>query len=131
MRERAIADTLLTLSAINRRFELALDMTAADGGFGRALATSDAAAKVGLLIEGDLSPRLLSQASGPARLVMDEEALPFGDEALGLIVGALGLHAVNDLPGVLVQIRRAPQTRRPVHRLAVSAARHCASCAAA
>jgi len=107
LRERSIEDTLLTLSAINRRFDLALDMTAADGGFGRALAASDAAAKVGLLIEGELSERLSGRQSGRARLIMDEEWLPFSDDSLNLIVSVLGLHAVNDLPGVLVQVRRA------------------------
>ena len=107
LRERSIEDTLLTLAAINRRFDLALNMSAADGGFGRALRTSDAAAKVGLLIEGELSERLSSQQSGPARLIMDEEWLPFADDRLNLIVSVLGLHGVNDLPGVLVQVRRA------------------------
>ncbi len=107
LRERSIEDTLLTLSAINRRFDLALDMTAADGGFGRALAESDVAAKIGLLVEGELSERLSARQSGPARLVMDEEWLPFADDSLGLIVSVLGLHSVNDLPGVLVQVRRA------------------------
>jgi SAM-dependent methyltransferase len=109
LRERSIEDTLLTLSAINRRFERALDMSAADGGFGRALAISDAAAKVGLLIEGELSERLSARQSGAARLVMDEEWLPFADDSLNLIVSVLGLHSVNDLPGVLVQVRRALQ----------------------
>jgi len=107
LRERSIEDTLLTLAAINRRFDLALNMSAADGGFGRALGSSDAAAKVGLLIEGELSERLSSQQSGPARLIMDEEWLPFADDRLNLIVSVLGLHGVNDLPGVLVQVRRA------------------------
>ncbi len=107
LRDRSIEDTLLTLAAINRRFERALDMSAADGSFGRALAASDAAARVGLLIEGELSPRLSAQQSGPARLIMDEEWLPFADDSLGLIVSVLGLHSVNDLPGVLVQVRRA------------------------
>ena len=107
LRERAIADTLDTLSAINRHFDLALDMAAADGGFGRALGQSPVADKVGLLIEGELSERLLAQASGPARLIMDEEVLPFGDASLNLVVTVLGLHTVNDLPGVLVQSLRA------------------------
>ena len=107
LRDRSIEDTLLTLAAINRRFERALDMSAADGRFGRALAVSDAAARVGLLIEGELSPTLSLQQSGPARLIMDEEWLPFADDSLGLIVSVLGLHSVNDLPGVLVQVRRA------------------------
>jgi SAM-dependent methyltransferase len=37
----------------------------------------------------------------------DEEALPFRDGSLDLVVSALALHFVNDLPGTLVQIRRA------------------------
>ena len=107
LRERAIDDTLMTLSAINRQFDLALDLGARDGGFGRALAVSDVAAKVGLLIEGELSPVLAAQQNGAARVRMDEEALPFGDDSLNLIVSTLALHCVNDLPGALVQIRRA------------------------
>ena len=107
LRDRSIEDTLLTLAAINRRFDLALDMSAADGGFGRALQTSDAAAKVGLLIEGELSRQLSARQAGAARLIMDEEWLPFADDRLNLIVSVLGLHSVNDLPGVLVQVRRA------------------------
>ena len=36
----------------------------------------------------------------------DEEALPFADASLDLVVSALALQVVNDLPGVLTQIRR-------------------------
>jgi SAM-dependent methyltransferase len=39
--------------------------------------------------------------------VADEEALPFRDASLDLVVSALALQFVNDLPGTLVQIRRA------------------------
>ncbi|MGZ3298809.1 MAG: methyltransferase domain-containing protein [Asticcacaulis sp.] len=107
LRERSIEDTLETLAAINRRFDMALDMTAGDGGFGRALAQSDAAPKVGLLIEGELSENLSARQSGPARLIMDEEWLPFADDSLNLVVSVLGLHGVNDVPGTLIQVRRA------------------------
>src|SRR6202034_2285057 len=37
----------------------------------------------------------------------DPEALPFRDGSLDLVVSGLALHFVNDLPGTLVQIRRA------------------------
>jgi SAM-dependent methyltransferase len=37
----------------------------------------------------------------------DSEALPFGDATLDLVVSALALQFVNDLPGTLIQIRRA------------------------
>ena len=107
LRERAIEDLLQTLGAINRRFDVALEIGARDGGLARTLATSPDAGKIGLLIEADLSRKFLDQATGPAPLIMDEEQLPFGDDSLDLVVSPLSLHAVNDLPGVLVQIRRA------------------------
>lgn len=37
----------------------------------------------------------------------DEEMLPFQDGTLDLVISNLCLHSVNDLPGALVQIRRA------------------------
>ena len=40
-------------------------------------------------------------------IAADEEALPFRAASLGLVVSALALHFVNDLPGTLIQIRRA------------------------
>ena len=41
------------------------------------------------------------------RVAADEEALPFADASLDLVVSALALQFVNDLPGTLIQIRRA------------------------
>jgi SAM-dependent methyltransferase len=46
-------------------------------------------------------------ATAALRVVADEEALPFADNTLDLVVSGLSLQAVNDLPGVLVQVRRA------------------------
>jgi SAM-dependent methyltransferase len=46
-------------------------------------------------------------SDGPLRVAADEEALPFADGSLDLVVSALALQSVNDLPGVLAQIRRA------------------------
>ncbi len=39
-------------------------------------------------------------------LVADEEALPFESASFDLAVSVLSLHAVNDLPGALIEIRR-------------------------
>jgi SAM-dependent methyltransferase len=44
---------------------------------------------------------------GGESVVADEEALPFADGSLDLVVSALALQFVNDLPGTLIQIRRA------------------------
>ncbi|MBP2158013.1 MULTISPECIES: methyltransferase domain-containing protein [Asticcacaulis] len=101
LRERAIEDLIHSLSGINRHFDVALEIGARDGAFGRELTASPAASKIGVLIESDLSERF------SPRLVMDEEQLPFGDESLNLVVSTLALHTANDLPGVMVQIRRA------------------------
>jgi SAM-dependent methyltransferase len=40
-------------------------------------------------------------------VIADEEVLPFADGSFDLVTSVLSLHAVNDLPGTLVQIRRA------------------------
>jgi SAM-dependent methyltransferase len=41
------------------------------------------------------------------RIVADIEALPFGAASLDLVVSAFALQTVDDLPGTLIQIRRA------------------------
>ena len=39
-------------------------------------------------------------------VVCDEDRLPFRDGSFDIVVSALSLHGVNDLPGTLVQVRR-------------------------
>lgn len=103
LKERVSEDMLDTLSAINRSFPLALDLGARGGVFGRMLKESPVADKIDLLIEADLTDAMLPGAG----VVLDAEALPFGDERLNLIVSGLMLHAVDDLPGLLAQALRA------------------------
>jgi SAM-dependent methyltransferase len=57
---------------------------------------------VGEIIAADA----LASGAGPA-VAADEEALPFRDGSLDLVISGLALHFVNDLPGALVQVRRA------------------------
>lgn len=42
-----------------------------------------------------------------ANIICDEELLPFAPSCADLIISALNLHTVNDLPGCLLQIRKA------------------------
>lgn len=49
----------------------------------------------------------LVEGGGALDLVADEERLPFADQSLALVTSLLALQSVNDLPGALVQIRRA------------------------
>ncbi len=91
------------LEIIRRDFPLALDLGAHQGFLTQM--TRDAA-KLGQIITADLSPTMLNHAKG-LRVVLDEERLPFADKSFNLIASALSLHWVNDLPGAMIQIRRA------------------------
>ncbi|HEY3951724.1 methyltransferase domain-containing protein [Phenylobacterium sp.] len=106
LQRRAALDLVERLEAIMRDFPVAVDLSARRGAFREALAGSDAAARVGLLIEAELSPAMLAGRAGP-RLVADEERLPFAPASLDLAVGAFGLHWTNDVVGALIQVRRA------------------------
>ncbi len=54
----------------------------------------------------DLSPRMAALNGGLA-VAADEEFLPFAPGSFDLVVASLSLHWVNDLPGALIQLRRA------------------------
>jgi SAM-dependent methyltransferase len=106
LKARAAADVVERLEAIVRSFPLAVDLGARDGRFAAALAESPARERLGVLVEADLSGRMLAGRPG-LRVQLDEERLPFAEESLDLVVSSLALHWINDLPGALVQIRRA------------------------
>ncbi|WP_198378065.1 methyltransferase domain-containing protein [Neoroseomonas rubea] len=96
------ADRLLDrLDDTTRRFSRALEIG------GRGLVARRLAARgVPFVVSADLSPAL-ARAAGPHPVAADEEWLPFAEGAFDLVVACLSLHWVNDLPGALVQIRRA------------------------
>jgi NADH dehydrogenase [ubiquinone] 1 alpha subcomplex assembly factor 5 len=96
-----VADRLLDrLADTTRRFTAALDL----GGRG-VIAPRLRAAGIPT-VAMDLSAAMVA-LSGPPVVVGDEEALPFGPESFDLVVANLSLHWVNDLPGALIQLRRA------------------------
>jgi NADH dehydrogenase [ubiquinone] 1 alpha subcomplex assembly factor 5 len=101
---RRVADDLAERLAIVRRsFPLAANIGAHHGVVSRAIR---GVAGVEKIIDLDATVELLRDAPG-LRVVADEEALPFADASLDLAVSGLSLQLVNDLPGALVQIRRA------------------------
>lgn len=57
-------------------------------------------------VHADLALKMAAATPG-LRIVADEEALPFAAQSFDLAMSVLSLHWVNDLPGCLVQIRRA------------------------
>ena len=70
------------------------------------LRTFERAADVGT--PNDTVRRTLTGRVGAfADVVADEETLPFAEASLDLVVSGLALQFVNDLPGTLIQIRRA------------------------
>jgi SAM-dependent methyltransferase len=88
------------LDDTSRRFERALDV----GGRG-VVAPLLRARGIGV-ISCDLSPAMAALNGGPA-VAADEEMLPFAPGSFDLIIASLSLHWVNDLPGALIQLRRA------------------------
>lgn len=99
--ERVAHDMAERLSAVLRQFDLAVDLGTSGDAVRRALVASG---KVGAVVSASLWP---PPSAGALAVVADEEMLPFRAGAIDLVVSALSLQLVNDLPGVLVQIRRA------------------------
>jgi hypothetical protein len=64
LKARAAEDAVMRLEAILREFPVAVDLGSRNGAFSRALEGSDARAKIGLLIETDLSTRMLAGRDG-------------------------------------------------------------------
>src|SRR5208282_1672494 len=101
--DRVADDVADRLAAVLRRFELAVDL----GTPGEAVRLGLARlGSVGMIVTAAAVPDY-SATRADGFVVADEEALPFRDATLDLVVSALALQFVNDLPGVLVQIRRA------------------------
>ena len=94
--DRVASDMGDRLAAVLRRFDVAVDLGTPGGAVRTTLAGLES---VGTIITANVD-------SGSV-VVADEEALPFGDATLDLVVSGLALQFVNDLPGVLIQIRRA------------------------
>ena len=106
LKVRAAGDMVERLEIILREFPICVDLGSRNGAFSALLAQSDARAKIGMVIETDLSAAMLGHRPGH-RLQIDEEALPFAPASLDLVVSSLALHWVNHLPGTLIQVRRA------------------------
>ena len=98
--ERAADDLAVRLSAVLRTFDLAVDLGTPTDAVRRRIAD-----RVGAVVAVD--PIVAHVIGERLAVVADEEALPFRDGSVDLMVSALSLQFVNDLPGTLIQIRRA------------------------
>ncbi|MED5225712.1 MAG: methyltransferase domain-containing protein [Pseudomonadota bacterium] len=97
-----LTDRLLDLS---RSFELVLNLGGRNGMleqiWPRELTTPR-------FIHTDISEKMVGKAVGyGAKVVCDEEFLPFAHNSLDAVISCLSLHWANDLPGVLKQITQS------------------------
>jgi SAM-dependent methyltransferase len=98
---RDAAERLLDrLDDTTRRFSRALDLG------GRGVVAPLLRARGIKVVGCDLSAAMAARGGGMA-VAADEEFLPFAPASFDLIVASLSLHWVNDLPGALIQLRRA------------------------
>jgi SAM-dependent methyltransferase len=99
-------DLVERLGAVERHFETAIAMMGVTGRLAAKLAASGKASAVHRI---ERVPAAFAGAWDQAAtgLVGDEEALPLRAESVDLIVSPLALTWTNDLPGALVQLRRA------------------------
>ena len=101
--QRVAEDFAGRLSVVTRQFPVGLNLGAHHGLLSWHLRTLPS---IGTIIDCD-AVSLAKMLPDITRLIADEEALPFGEASLDLVVSGLALQFVNDLPGTLVQIRRA------------------------
>ncbi|MEZ5849042.1 MAG: methyltransferase domain-containing protein [Hyphomicrobiaceae bacterium] len=101
---RHVAEDLADrLTFIRRVFPVAVNLGAYHGVLSRRLR---GVAGIETMLDLEAAADLLAQCPGE-HLCADEEFLPLAPASVDLVVSALSLQLVNDLPGVLVQARRA------------------------
>jgi SAM-dependent methyltransferase len=102
--ERAAEDLCDRLSAVLRRFELAVDLASPGDVVRRRMRAAGLVSTIVALTD-TLDGGPFARAED-LRIVADTEALPLKENALDLVVSALALQFVNDLPGTFRQIHR-------------------------
>jgi len=102
----AAADVAERLAGINRRFARVLELGGRGGVFFD-IWRPDVPPELTVSTDLSLAMARRAAARGIPAAAADEEHLPFAEGAFDLVVSILSLHAVNDLPGALIQIRRA------------------------
>jgi SAM-dependent methyltransferase len=101
--QNATQDILDRLRLVKRTFPIVLNIGAYHSPRSLELSRIPGVQKV---VNTENSAILLGAAGGLGVLA-DEEALPFEEASADLVISVLALQHVNDLPGTLIQIRRA------------------------
>ena len=89
------------LDDVTRRFAMALDVG------GRGVVAPMLRARGMEVVSCDLATRMAALGPSEMAVACDEEWLPFAPASFDLVVASLSLHWINDLPGALIQLRRA------------------------
>lgn len=97
VRDAIVEGLLDRLDLVKRDFMRALDLGTADGSLARALRARGIE-----VIAADAGARFAAEG-----VQSDEDRLPFAPESFDLIVSAGVFDSVNDVPGALIQCRRA------------------------
>ncbi len=98
---RAVAELVERLAVVQRAFANAVDLATPLPTLAEAIAATSQVERVTRF------DRLIETRGEHPFAAADPEALPLGAASVDLIVSALGLQSVNDLPGTLAQIRFA------------------------
>lgn len=94
LKEAMVEDIAARVADTGKLFARVLDLGAHDG-------------RLGDRIGAEWTVSVDSATGFNPTLVADEDRLPFAEESFDLVVSAGSLHNVNDLPGALIQVRRA------------------------
>jgi trans-aconitate methyltransferase len=105
LKERVSRDIADRVQDTPRQFARALDLGCHDGRLAHILSGTG---RVGAVDASDLSPAMVdtARAAGIQAYMLDEETPDLTGRGYDLIVSALSLHWVNDLPGTLARLRQ-------------------------
>ena len=99
---RVAEDLADRLTLVQRQFSAIADIATPTDALREAMAASG----LGFPVATEAVETLARRRAAPV-VVAAPDMLPFGDASRDLVVSALGLQFVDDLPGVFVQVRRA------------------------
>lgn len=102
--KRAAEDLADRLAAVQRKFDKGAALFCQTSAGARVLAESGKVADV-MRVEAD--PAFLSGESDQTEVVATPETVPFEPASLDLAVSLLSMQAMNDIPGFIIQLRRA------------------------
>lgn len=103
LKDRVAVDLANRLQRIRRVFKQGIDLGCHTGQVAKAI-EEILPIKV---ICADISEKMVASCPASRKIVINPEAFPFADQSFDLILSALSLHWVNDIPGLLTQIYKA------------------------